>query len=217
MAGSKTGVVMVEGGCDFVSEEELLDAIFFGHESIQPIIELQEKLKESSGKPKREHITVEDDPELVALVEQKAASRIREKIVIVDKVERNTALGVLKKEIAEELGEDYAERKDEVSAVFKTLHKKLCRDLVLKEGLRIDGRKFDEVRPIACQTGLLPRNPRLRLVHQGRNPGPGRGHLGLRTRRAKGGDPERGRNQTLYAALQLSAVLGGRSQEDFRP
>ena len=157
VAGSKTGVVMVEGGCDFVSEKDLLDAVFFGHEAIQPIIELQEKLKESSGKPKREHISKEDDPELVALVEQNAASRIREKIVIADKMERNTALGVLKKEIFEELGEDYAERKDEVSSVFKALHKRLCRDLVLKEGLRIDGRKFDEVRPIACQTGLLPR------------------------------------------------------------
>ena len=157
VAGSKTGVVMVEGGCDFLGEKELLDAIFFGHESIQPIIELQEKLKESSGKPKREHISKEDDPQLVALLEQKAASRIREKIVIADKVERNTALAVLKREIVEELGEDFAERKDEVSAVFRALHKRLCRDLVLKEGLRIDGRKFDEVRPIACQTGLLPR------------------------------------------------------------
>ncbi len=157
VAGSKTGVVMVEGGSDFVSEKEMLDAIFFAHEAIQPVIELQEKLKESSGKPKRVHISQEPDPELVKLVEEKAAARIREKIAIVEKIARNEALRDLKNQVVEEFGEQYEDRKDEISAIFKDLHKHICRDLILKEGRRIDGRKFDEVRPISCQTGLLPR------------------------------------------------------------
>ncbi len=157
VAGSKTGVVMVEGGADFVSEKEMLDAVFLAHESIQPVIELQEKLRESSGKPKRVHISREPDEELVKLVEEKAAARIRERILIVEKTARHEALRELKNEIVEEFGEEFEERKDEIAAIFKDLHKRVSRDLVLNEGLRIDGRKFDEVRPISCQTGLLPR------------------------------------------------------------
>jgi polyribonucleotide nucleotidyltransferase len=157
VAGSKTGVVMVEGGSDFIGEKDMLDAIFFAHREMQPIIELQEKLKESAGKPKRPHVSTEPDEQLVKVVEEKAASAIRKAIVIPEKVDRVTALRELKAKVKEELKENYEDREKEISAIFNDVYKRICRDLIVKEGLRIDGRKFDEIRPISCQVGLLPR------------------------------------------------------------
>jgi polyribonucleotide nucleotidyltransferase len=157
VAGSKTGVVMVEGSANFISEKDIVDAIFFAHKEMQPIIEIQEKLKESVGKPKRPHVSPEPDEHLVKLVEEKASSAIREAIVISDKVPRLNALRQLTNNLIEELKENYEDRKEEISAIFHNVHKRICRDLIVKECRRIDGRKFDEVRPITCEVGLLPR------------------------------------------------------------
>jgi polyribonucleotide nucleotidyltransferase len=157
VAGSKTGVVMVEGGSDFISEKDMLDAIFFAHREMQPVIDLQEKLKEAAGKPKRPYVSSKPDEQLVKIVEEKATSAIRNAIVIPEKVARTTALRELKVKLKEELKENYEDREKEISAIFNDVHKRICRDLIVKEGLRIDGRKFDEIRPISCQVGLLPR------------------------------------------------------------
>ena len=73
IAGSRTGVVMVEGGGDVVSEADMLEAIFFGHKAIQPIIEIQEQLKAKIGKPKRIFIPPEKDPALVEMLREKAS------------------------------------------------------------------------------------------------------------------------------------------------
>jgi polyribonucleotide nucleotidyltransferase len=157
VAGSKTGVVMVEGGANFISEKDMLDAIFFAHKEMQPIIEMQEKLKESVGKPKRPYVSPEPDEQLVTLVEEKASSAIRQAIVIPEKVPRVNALRQLKNKLIEELKENYEDRKEEISVIFHNVYKRICRDLIVKERRRIDGRKFDEVRPITCEVGLLPR------------------------------------------------------------
>jgi len=157
VAGSRTGVVMVEGGSNVVSEADMLEAIYFGHQSIQPIIDLQMELKEACGVPKRAFNPPEKDPELVRLIEDKAREPFRSAVVTPAKVARNTALRNLKMEIFESLGEDYADRRDEVYAIFDDLQKAVCRDLILKEKRRIDNRRFDEIRPITCEVGLLPR------------------------------------------------------------
>ena len=157
VAGSQTGVVMVEGGADIVGEEDMLEAIYFGHQAIQPIIAMQLELKEACGVPKRTFTPPEKDPELVRLVENKATEPIRKAVVVPAKVERNKTLRELKIEIFEALGEDYADRREEVFAILDDLQKTICRNLILKEGRRIDNRQFDEVRPITCEVGLLPR------------------------------------------------------------
>ena len=157
VAGSKTGVVMVEGGSDKVSEKEMLEAIFFGHEALQPLVDMQSELKVSCGKAKRPFALPEQDAELVARVESMATEPIRAAIVIADKMERQAALRNCKAEIFESLGEDAADRKGEVYAILGDLQKTLCRNLILREGRRIDNRKFDEVRPITCEVGVLPR------------------------------------------------------------
>ena len=157
VAGSRTGVVMVEGGGDFISEADLLEAIFFGHAQMQPIIELQEKLRETVGKEKRPYVPPEVDPELAEKIESMAAEEMRASILIPDKIGRSRAIRAVKEKIQAEAAEIFPEREDEIADVLKDLQKKICRDLILKEGRRIDGRKFDEIRPITCEPGILPR------------------------------------------------------------
>jgi polyribonucleotide nucleotidyltransferase len=139
VAGSKTGVVMVEGGSDGVSEADMLEAIFFGHREMQPLIDLQFKLKESKGVPKRGFTPPEKDPGLVTALNAQASERMRAAILIPEKKSRQDALRELKAEIFEALGEDYIDRKAEVYDILK------------------DIQKFDEIRPITCEVGLLPR------------------------------------------------------------
>jgi len=157
VAGSKTGVVMVEGGGDIVSEADMLEAIFFGHKALQPLIDIQEELKKAVGLAKREFIPPEKDQTLVQLLESKAVEGLHEAVLVPAKMERYAALKKAKADIFENLGEDYADRKDEVYAIFDDLQKQICRDIILKEGRRIDNRKFDEIRPISCEVGILAR------------------------------------------------------------
>ncbi len=157
VAGSKTGVVMVEGGGNVVNEKDMLEAIFCGHDAMQPIIAIQEKLKETNGVPKRIYKEKKPDQAIVEKIETAAASRIRDALLIPGKINRHSALRTLKAELFEQLGPDYADRKNEFSEIFYDFEKKICRNLIIKEGRRIDGRKFDEVRPITCEVGVLPR------------------------------------------------------------
>ncbi len=157
VAGSKTGVVMVEGGGNVVSEKEMLDAIFFGHQGLQPLIDLQEKMRETCGKRKRVFTPPEVDEALVTVVHEAARGKIRKALSIPDKMPRYDAMRQVKKDLMESLGEDYADRGEEISKIFSDLKKSISRDIILKEKSRIDNRKFDEIRPISCEVGLLSR------------------------------------------------------------
>ena len=157
LAGSETGVVMVEGGAREVSEADMIEAIYRGHEAIQPIIEIQKKLRDAIGKVKRTYEAPSTDEALAERLKEMASARIREAVIVPGKIERNAALRQVKREIFESLGEEYAERRGEVMGLLGKLQKDICRRMILEEGRRIDGRAFDEVRPIACETGTLPR------------------------------------------------------------
>ena len=157
VAGSKTGVVMVEGGSDLVSEADMLEAIFFGHQAMQPLIDMQHKLRESNGVPKRPFSPPEKDENLVRQLETEASARIKETLVIPEKMARYAAMRNLKSEIIENLGEEWAEHKDEAKDILGDIQKNISRDMILKDGRRIDGRSFDEIRPITCEVGVLPR------------------------------------------------------------
>lgn len=157
VAGSKTGVVMVEGGGNIVSESDMLEAIFFGHQAMQPIIDMQLKLKDIHGVPKRPFAPLERNSELVNKIETMASSKIYETLAITGKAKRTAAFRSVKSDIFKELGEAYADRKDEVNAIFSDLLRKISRDIILKERRRIDNRKFDEIRPITCDIDILPR------------------------------------------------------------
>jgi polyribonucleotide nucleotidyltransferase len=157
VAGSRTGVVMVEGGGNLVSEADMLEAIFFGHRSMQPLIDMQLKLQETHGVEKRPFEPPAKDEALVGKLEAEASAQIRETIVIPEKTKRSAAMRNLKNRLVDNLGEDYDGRQGEAYDALSSLQKKISRDLILKEGRRIDGRRFDEIRPITCEAGILPR------------------------------------------------------------
>ena len=156
VAGSKTGVVMVEGGADIVSEKDMLDAIFFGHEALQPIIDLQVQLKEVLGKEKRVFMPPVQDEELVAKVIEYSKDKIYKEVQIKTKIERGKALSALKDQVVEHFSEDYPEQIKDIKEAFGKCIKKVSRDIVLKEDKRIDGRAFDEIRQIDCEVGNIP-------------------------------------------------------------
>lgn len=157
VAGSRGAVVMVEGGGYFVKEEDMLEAIFFGHQSLQPIIDLQVKLKDAVGLPKRPVSADEVDQDLVDQIEAMAAERMRESVNIPKKLERQKAVEAIRADSLETLGEDYANRRGEVYDIFYALERRVIRNMAISEGRRIDGRGFDEIRPIHCEVGILPR------------------------------------------------------------
>ncbi len=157
VAGSKTGVVMVEGGADVVSEKDMLDAIFFGHEAMQPIIELQEQLKKEFGQEKRAFALPEKDEDLVAKVIEYSKGKIHTQVQIKTKMERQKSLSNLKQEVVDHFTEAYPEEIKTIKETFSKNVKKVSRDIVLTENKRIDGRAFDEVRGIECEVGNLPR------------------------------------------------------------
>ena len=156
-AGSKTGVVMVEGGGNIIREADMIEAVFFGHQAMQPLIHIQEEIKQRTGAVKRPFHPPQQDHGLVQKLESEAYSRIRDAVITPGKIQRNLALRAVKADILARLGESYSERTEEISEIFDDILKQVCRDLVLKEGRRIDNRRFDEIRPIVCETGVLPR------------------------------------------------------------
>ncbi len=135
----------------------MLEAIFFGHQAMQPIIDLQVKLKEVVSLEKRRISSKEVDQGIVLRIEEMAAERIREAVRIPEKLKRQDAVQRIKDDVLAALGEDYRDRRGEVYDVFQAIERRTIRDLVVVEGGRIDGRRFDEVRPIKCEVGILPR------------------------------------------------------------
>jgi polyribonucleotide nucleotidyltransferase len=157
VAGSKEAVIMVEGEAQFLSENEMLEAIFFGHEAMQPLIDAQLRLRELTGKAKREFVVPAVDAELEKKVVALAEENVRQAVKIRGKQERHTALDKIRDEVMEALAADYEERTGEIAAILGSIEKRLVRQMILKEGVRIDGRDVKSVRPISCEVGLLPR------------------------------------------------------------
>ncbi len=157
VAGSRDAIVMVEGGAAVLPEEDILEAILFGHKALQPLLDLQDELVQQTGRPKMEIPAIETDDQLVHKVRELAGERMKDLIRIPGKLERSEAKKILKAEVIEALKPVYAEREQEIGAVLKDLEKEFMRELIVKERCRIDGRTFTQVRPISCSVGELPR------------------------------------------------------------
>jgi len=158
VAGSRTAVVMVEGGTDSLTEDEVLDGIYFGHEAIQPVLDLQEELASELGKAKMEVNPPEVDEELKARVEELAVNDMLQVITTSDKMERGEASSLLADRVVETLSEDPDfDQQGEAKSILSTMKKNMMRDMIVQEQRRIDGRKFDEIRNIDCEVSTLPR------------------------------------------------------------
>jgi polyribonucleotide nucleotidyltransferase len=168
VAGSPDGVVMVEAGANQLPEQDVIDAIDFGYEAVQHLIEAQRELIAELG---IEIATAEPpivNEELQKFISDRASESIK-KILShydLDKKDRDTALDEIKETAVnsaiEELPEEdpikvaVTETPNAVATLFKDLTKKLMRRQIVEDNIRVDGRKLDEVRPISCQVGLLP-------------------------------------------------------------
>lgn len=150
MAGTKDAIVMVEGGGKEVPEEEITEALFFGLEAIREVIEAQERLRERAGVPKVEFQGIELEVSLRELLEKECSEKILSAFRIQDKKERNKALSSVLEEFIQTHGipEDLHFN---VRYFFKKLESKLMREKILREGVRIDGRKPNEIRPITIE------------------------------------------------------------------
>ncbi|PIE75343.1 MAG: polyribonucleotide nucleotidyltransferase [Deltaproteobacteria bacterium] len=157
LTGSKTGITMVEGGGNIVGESDILDAIFKGHDAMQPIIEIQEELKKLAGKPKMEVPEKTIVQDLYDEIESLAKENIKTALQTQGKFERKNAVKKVREDIKSSLCEKFPEDEHLISPYFEKLVKLTSREIVLKDKKRIDGRAFDEVRPISCETGILPR------------------------------------------------------------
>ena len=156
VAASRDAIVMVEGGASQLSEDVIIDALLFAHQSAQPILDLIEKIRAAVGKPKRAFTAPQKDP---AIAERVAvyADKIRAAVTIREKHARHDAERAVSAECMEALKPDFAGREKEISQAVASLHKKVVRGMVLDEGKRIDGRVTTDIRPISCEVSVLPR------------------------------------------------------------
>ncbi len=157
VAGNRDGIVMVEGGSKFVSESELIDAILYGYQMLQPFLDIQEEMKMAVGKEKFQIPEKEVDEELIKRVKELADPGLREVLNTASKKQRAMKRKELRKEIIEKLSTEYEGREAEIKEIIQDLEKDMMRKMILEEGRRIDGRSFIDIRPIECQIGVLPR------------------------------------------------------------
>ena len=161
MAASKDAILMVEGEAKEVSEEVMLDALWFGQEQVQPIIRIQEELMQRCGKPKREVAIPEIDEELHTKVTAASQPKLVEALQITEKQERYQRLDAVVDEVLAEVfpegsepsNDDIGQAKSSISSVKK----KVMRERILKDQIRIDGRGPKDIRQIDCEARILPR------------------------------------------------------------
>ncbi len=157
VCGTADSIVSVEGGAHEVSEQDLVDALAFGHEHIKDLVVMQEKLVAEVGKEKIKIEADEVDTELVAAVGELASDRIKEANRIPAKEERQGLIDEVRADVLEGLAERFPEGAKQIKAEIEALLKADMRGMILKEKRRIDGRALDEVREVACESSILPR------------------------------------------------------------
>jgi polyribonucleotide nucleotidyltransferase len=168
VAGSPEGVIMVEAGANQLPEQDIIEAIDFGYEAVRDLIQAQRELIAELGI----EIVTEEPPVVDKTLENFIADRVTKPVQLIlakgepDKKTRDTALDTVKAEVVtaiKELPESdpivvaAAANSRVVDGLFKSVTKKLMRQQIIEQGIRVDGRKLDEIRPISCQVGLLPK------------------------------------------------------------
>lgn len=157
VAGTRNAIVMVEGGAEFVPEGEILEAIFWGHGEMQRLLDLQDELRAKVGKPKLEVAAPVRDEVLWGKVESLARGPMEQALAIRQKSERSDAISKVYQATKEALAEEFPERGSEIGNMVHDISYNLMRQKVIREKVRIDGRDLTTVRPIECETGLIPR------------------------------------------------------------
>ncbi|MBR2216693.1 MAG: polyribonucleotide nucleotidyltransferase [Selenomonadaceae bacterium] len=157
VAGSSDAVMMVEAGASELSEEVILEAILFGHEEIKRLVKFQADIQAECGKEKREIqlFTVAED--LEQAIRDFAAAKLNAAVRNPDKLDREAHIDAVKEETTAKILEDYPETEKEIAYVLHKLEKEIVRRMITHEKIRPDGRGLEEVRPVTCEVGILPR------------------------------------------------------------
>ncbi len=157
ITGSKDSIVMVEGGALEVTEEDVVDGITLAHKSIKELVAMQNEILAEHRAPKMAWVKPTQTDELVAQVDQHAKSRIRDAINRPEKHARIEAVEQVKREAIEALTAQFPDNAKDIAHLVGELEYNALRSQVLDTNERVDGRKLAEVRPIAIETGVLPR------------------------------------------------------------
>jgi len=157
VAGTEDAVIMVEAGAREVPEEDVLRAIAAGQEECRKVARFIADLARQVGKPKREFPLFLPDPELERRVREYATPMVVELLGYADKTERERATSELEARVVEHFLPEYPDGAPQIAAVLKKILKEEMRRQVIEHGIRPDGRRPDEIRPVWCQVGLLPR------------------------------------------------------------
>jgi polyribonucleotide nucleotidyltransferase len=157
VAGSENAIIMVEGSAKEVKENEILDAILFGHQSLKPVIDLQKRLREASGVVSREFEVQRPEEAFYEKIQALAQEKLIEAFQITEKTKRRERLEELLQLTLQASGAEDENSQKMVKIAFEDINRKLVRKLILERKQRIDGRGLSEIRPISCEVGILPR------------------------------------------------------------
>jgi polyribonucleotide nucleotidyltransferase len=158
VAGTEEAVVMVEASAREVTEQRMLDAILFGHEAIRRIVAEQKNLQSKGGFEKPAWLAPEAySREVFADVRKQWEAPMRAALTMSGKIASYAEIKALRKAAIAVIPEELGERRQQTARAIDDLVKILTREIILNESKRLDGRAFDEVRPISCEVGLLPR------------------------------------------------------------
>ncbi len=160
VAASRDAIMMVEGELEELSESVVIDALMFAHQAVQPLIDLQDRLRAANGKEKRPFVKPVADEALAAKVKELAQAKLAEAMQIKDKKKRREGVShahlAMKEQLTAE-GQPWAGKGKDVDQAFSKMEKKWARANTLSTRKRIDGRASDEIRAISVETGVLPR------------------------------------------------------------
>lgn len=167
VSGTKEAIMMVEAGAQEVPEETMLEAIMFAHEEIKKIVEFIEQIVAEVGKPKMEIELYKVPEDIEAAVREYAEDKMRAAIQTYDKLERLDNMDAVEAETKEHFEEIYPDNGKDIDNVLYAITKEQVRSLILDDGIRPDNRKLDEIRPIWCDTSVLPRTHGTGLFKRG--------------------------------------------------
>ena len=157
VSGTKDAVMMVEAGAKEVSEEVMLSAILFAHDHIKKLVAFQEQIVSEIGKPKADFPVVTTGEDVKAAVREYAYDKCAWCFETFDRHERQDREDAVKAEVLEHFAEQFEGRASEIGDALYYLNKEIMRKKILEQGVRPDGRNLREVRPIWCETSVLPR------------------------------------------------------------
>ena len=157
LSGSKDAIVMVEGGAQIVPEGEILEALFAGHDAIQPLLQIQEDLRRELGKAKRHVPLAVLDEKIVRRIDDLAAAKLKQALEIPEKLERYKRIAEVKSEVVPQALAEFPDKQKDIKGAFEELKKNVFRGLVIHQERRIDGRGLKDIRPITCEVEILPR------------------------------------------------------------